>query len=104
MDRLLTITKNLAWLIIISIAFNLLLIVIQIIVQSAKQEFYISIGFPFHFFYFNDQHGLHGSNILHFLYDGVISILTVSIGLIIFKRIYRKNFDENRSNEVLDSD
>ena len=89
---------------IISFAFNLFIIVTQIIVQRANHEFYISIGFPFHFFYFNDLHGLHGSNILYFLYDGVISIVTVSIGLIIFRRIYRKNFNKNRSNEVLDSD
>lgn len=104
MNRFLTITKNIAWLIILSIILNLLVILTQIFVQSANQEFYISIGFPFHFFYFNEPHGLHGSNILHFLYDALITILLVSIVIVIYKRIGGKNSKKNRSSELLDSE
>lgn len=104
MDKVLTISKTIGWLVIFSIAINLVVITTQIIVQSANQEFYISIGFPFHFFYFNEPHGLHGSNILHFIYDGLLTLVLATIVFLIFMRISRRNINKNRSRDVLDSE
>lgn len=104
MDKVLTTSKTIGWLVIFSIAINLVVITTQIIVQSANQEFYISIGFPFHFFYFNEPHGLHGSNILHFIYDGILTIVLAIIVFVIYKRMSGRNINKNRSRDVLDSE
>lgn len=104
MNRFYNFLKILLGILIISITINLLVIAIQIIVQSANQEFYISIGFPFHFFYFNEPHGFHGSNIPHFLYDGLITLVLAIIGILIYKRISIKKSVINRSRDVLDSE
>lgn len=104
MDRLLTISKTIARLVILSVTTNLIIIVTQIVVQKANQEFYISIGFPFHFFYFNEPHGLHGSNLLHLIYDGLITIVLVSTGYLIYKRTKGKNLNKNGSSNLLDTE
>ena len=83
---------------------NLLVIAAQIIVQTVNQELFNNIGFPFQFFYYNEPHGLHGLNILHLLYDGLITIVLVTLGILIYKKIYGKKSNTIRSREVLDSE
>lgn len=90
--------KTIVWIFFLTISLNLLIISFQIIVQFVQQAFYISIGFPLHFFYFNVPLGLRGSNMIYFLIDGAITICLVIVGINLVKRINKRNSGKTNAN------
>lgn len=89
---------------LLSLTINILIITVQFIVQSTRQEFYIGFGFPFQFFYFNEHHGLRGSNIRNFIYDELLTTVFAMILLLVNKKFNRNYFNKNRPNEIIDSE
>lgn len=104
MNILLRIYKIIAWLVSLSIAINSVIIAVQIIVQRAQNVDYIRIGYPYDFYYFTESFEFHGSNINHFIYDGLLTIIIVTIILLFHKWLVRKFRSENNTTEVLDSE
>ena len=104
MNILLKISKTITWLVSLSIAINLVIIAIQIIVQRVQNVYFIRIGYPFDFYYFTDSFEFHGSNINHFIYDGILTIAFVIIILLIYKWLVGKFISKNSSTEVIDSE
>lgn len=86
MTRLIKILKIILIASIITLVINLLIILMQILLQTSNQELFVNIGLPYHFFYFNDYHDLHGFNIINFLIDGVIWFLISLCGVLLFRR------------------
>jgi hypothetical protein len=77
----------------------------QIIVQRAQNIDYIKIGYPYDFYYFTESFEFHGvSNMIHFIYDGILTIVFVTIILLFHRWITGKFRSENSSNEVLDAE
>ena len=104
MNILLKISKIIAWLVSLSIATNLVIIAIQIIVQRVQNVYFIRIGDPYDFYYFTESFEFHGSNINYFIYDGILTIVFVIIILLFHRWITGKFRSENSSNEVLDAE
>lgn len=105
MNILLRASKTIAWLVSLSITINLMIIASQIIVQRSQNVDYIRIGYPYDFYYFTESFEFHGgSNIIHFVYDGLLTIVFVSVILIFHKWLVGKFVAKNSSTEVLDSE
>lgn len=105
MNILLKISKIITWLVSLSIATNLVIIAIQIIVQRVQNVYFIRIGYPYDFYYFTESFEFHGvSNMIHFIYDGILTIVFVTIILLFHRWITEKFRSENSSNEVHDAE
>jgi hypothetical protein len=105
MNILLRISKTIAWLVSLSITINLVIIATQIIVQRAQNVYFIRIGYPYDFYYFTESLEFHGvSDMLHFIYDGLLTIVVGTIILIFYKWLVGKFDSKNSSTDVLDSE
>lgn len=87
---------------ILTLLFNVIAIIILVIFQSSSEEFYVNIGFPYPFFYFNEAHGLHGANLDHFILDGVVWFVISTPIVMVYNRMAGKEKSEYQKSEVID--
>lgn len=87
---------------LITLLANLILVTIQHYYQLSHmpEDFFIHLGFPFEFFYFRPDLGLHGFRMNHFIYDSFIWF-GFSFLIVLALSYFRKE-RKNNKGEVID--
>lgn len=87
---------------LIALFANMILMTSQYYYQLSHmpEDFFIRLGFPFDFFYFQPDFELHGSKLNHFIYDSFIWFV-FSFLIVLVLNYFKKGRKSNRE-EVID--
>ncbi len=88
---------------LVAFLLNVICVTIQYFYQSVHigEDFFIHIGFPYDFYYFQPDFELHGSKMNHFIYDAVIWF-GFSLLVVFVVNYFRKTPGSNEK-EVIDT-